>query len=172
MTKKMAPRTLMALIAALEVAWNVFAQAPQLNAVDKAFVDAAASNGLAEIQLAKLAAGRASHAAVRQFAARLEADHTQANLEVRKITDSQGIDVAQEMGPYQAAAKRLTELDGAAFDRAYLQHVIQEHEEAIAQFTREAQEGQNPQLKAFASKMLPKLRQHQQTAQQLTDGQS
>jgi putative membrane protein len=93
-------------------------------------------------------------------------------LEVRKITDSQGIDVAQEMGPYQAAAKRLTELDGAAFDRAHLQHVIQEHEEAIAQFTREAQEGQNPQLKAFASKMLPKLREHQQTAQQLADGQS
>jgi putative membrane protein len=172
MTKQMAMETLMALIAGLGLVWNVFAQAPQLNAVDKAFVDAAASNGLAEVQLVKLAAGRASHAAVREFAARLEAHHTQANLELRKITDSQGIDVTQQMGTYQAAAKRLTELDGAVFDRAYLQHVIQEHEEAIAQFTKEAQEGQNPQLKAFASKMLPKLREHQQRAQQLADGQS
>jgi putative membrane protein len=54
----------------------------------------------------------------------------------------------------------------------YLQHVFQEYEEAIAQFTKAAQEGQNPQLKAFASRMLPKLREHQQRAQQLADGQS
>jgi putative membrane protein len=172
MTKQMATRMLIALIAGLGLAGNVCAQAPQLTAVDKGFVDAAPSNGLAEIQLAKLAAGRASHKAVREFAARLEVDHTQANLELRKITDSQGITVAQEMGPYLAASKRLTELDGAVFDRAYLQHVIQEHEAAIAQFTKEAQEGQNPQLKAFASEMLPRLREHLQRAQRLADGQS
>jgi predicted outer membrane protein len=85
MTKSMATKLLIALIAALGLVWSAFAQAPQLNAVDKAFADAAASNGLAEIQLAKLAAGRASHQAVREFAGRLEADHTKANLELRKI---------------------------------------------------------------------------------------
>jgi putative membrane protein len=172
MTKQMATGMLIALITGIGLAGNVWAQAAQLTAVDKAFVDAAASNGLSEIQLAKLAAGRASHKEVREFARRLEAEHTKADVELRKIVDSKGIKMAQEMEPYQAAAKELVKLDGAAFDRVYLRHVIREHEDAIAQFTREAQEGQHPQLKAFASEMLPRLREHLQTAQQLADGQS
>lgn len=172
MTKKMATRALLTFIASLGLAWNVCAQAPQLNSADRTFTDVATSHGLAEVQLAKLAAGRAGHEAVREFAARLEADHTKANLELRKIPDSQGITVIQEMGPYQVAAKHLTELDGAAFDRAYLEHVIQEQRDAMTLFTKEAEEEQNPQLKAFASEMLPMLQEHLQRAQQLADGQA
>ena len=93
-------------------------------------------------------------------------------MELRKITDGQGLNVTQEMEPYQVAAKRLSGLDGAAFDRAYLQHIIQEHRNAVALFTKEAEQGQHPQLKAFASQMLPMLQEHLQRAQQLADGQA
>jgi len=150
---------------------SVFAQAPQLGAVDKDFIKAAASNGMAEIQLGKLASSRASREEVQEFARRLEKDHGEANVELLKIIDSQGLDVPRDMEPYIAAAKQLESLKGEAFDRAYLQHIIQEHEEAIASFSREAQEGQNPQLKAYASKMLPGLREHLKQARDLAAGQ-
>jgi predicted outer membrane protein len=61
------------------------AQAPQLADADQAFIKMAAGSGQAEIQLGKLAAERADRAEVRDFAKRLEKDHTQANLELLKI---------------------------------------------------------------------------------------
>jgi predicted outer membrane protein len=80
----------------------------------------AASSGQAEIQLAK----RAERSEVRDFAKRLEKDHTQANLELLKILDAQHIDVSRDMEPYQAAAAELTKLRGVEFDRAYLRHMV------------------------------------------------
>jgi putative membrane protein len=164
-------RMLLALAGSLCMVGSGFAQTPQLSAVDKDFIKAAASNGLAEIQLAKLASGQASREAVREFASHLEKDHSAANVELLKILTDQGLDVPRDMEPYLSASKHLDGLKGEAFDRAYLQHLIQEHEEAIAHFTKETKEGQNPQLKSFASKTLPNLREHLQRARDLASGQ-
>jgi putative membrane protein len=166
-----AMRILFALTGSLWIIYSAFAQAPQLGATDKDFIKAAASNGMAEIQLGKLASSRASREEVQEFARRLEKDHGEANVELLKIIDSQGLDVPRDMEPYLAAAKHLESLKGEAFDRAYLQHIVQEHEEAIAHFTKEAQQGQNPQLKDYASKTLPRLREHLQRARELAAGQ-
>jgi putative membrane protein len=130
------------------------AQAPQLGDADRAFIKMAASSSQAELQLGKLAAERADRAEVRDFAKRLEKDHTQANLELLKILDAQRIDVSRDMESYQAAAQ-LSKLRGAEFDRAYLQHMVKEHEKAVAQFTAETKEGHNAELKAYAAKLLP-----------------
>ena len=48
----------------------------------------AASSGQAKIQLGKLAAERADSSDVRDFANRLENDHTQADLELLKILNA------------------------------------------------------------------------------------
>jgi putative membrane protein len=170
MQGKMATRMLLALAVSLWVIWGVYAQAPQLGEADKAFVKAAASSGQAEIQLGKLGSSRANREAVQEFARHLEKEHTEANMELLKLLDSQGIDVSREMEPYLSAAKHLEGLKGDAFDRAYLEHIIKQHEEAVALFTKEAKEGQNPQLKAFASKMLPSLREHLERARALAAG--
>jgi putative membrane protein len=107
---------------------------------------------------------------VQEFARRLEKEHTEANAQLLKILNSQGIDVSRDMEPYLSAAKYLESLQGEAFDRAYLEHTIKEHEEAVAHFTKEANEGRNPQLKAFASETLPSLKEHLQRARDLAGG--
>jgi predicted outer membrane protein len=117
------------------------AQGPQLADADQAFIKMAAGSGQAETQLGKLAAERADRAEVRDFAKRLEKDHTQANLELLKILDAQRIDVSRDMEPYQVAAAELTKLRGPEFDRAFLQHIVKEHEEVIAQYAAEARGG-------------------------------
>jgi putative membrane protein len=143
------------------------AQGPQLADTDRAFIKMAASTGQAEIQLEKLAAERADSSEMRDFATRLEKDHTQADLELLKILDPQHINVSRDMEPYQAVAAELTMLRGIEFDRAYLRHMVKEHEEAVAQFAAEAKEERNPELKAYAAEVLPTLQEHLQLARDL-----
>jgi putative membrane protein len=72
------------------------------------------------------------------------------------------------MEPCLATAKYLSQLHGAEFDRAYLQHMVKEHEEAVTRFTAEAKEGRHPALKSYAAKQLPILQAHLELARDLT----
>jgi len=143
------------------------AQEPQPADTDRAFIKMAASSGQAEIQLGKLAAERADRGEVRDFAKRLDKDHTQADFELLNILNAQRINVSRDMEPYQATAAELAKLRGAEFDRAYLHHMVKEHDEAVAQFAAEAKKGRNPELKAYAAKVLPILHEHLQLARDL-----
>ncbi len=48
---------------------------------------------------------------------------------------------------------------------AYMQGMVEDHEQDVADFQKEAQSGSDPGLKAFAQKYLPVLQQHLQMAQ-------
>jgi putative membrane protein len=163
----MASATLVLVGVGLWLARATLAQGPQLEDTDRAFIKMAARNGQAEIQLGKLTAERADRAEVRDFAKRLETDHTRANLELLKILDAQRIDLSRDMEPYQATTAYLSQLRGAEFDRAYVQQMAKDHEEAIAQFAAKAKKGHNPELKAYAAKLLPTLQEHLQLARDL-----
>jgi putative membrane protein len=167
MTRPMAWATLVLVGVGLWLARATLAQGPQLEDTDRAFIKMAARSGQAEIQLGKLTAERADRAEVRDFAKRLETDHTRANLELLKILDAQRIDLSRDMEPYQATTAYLSQLRGAEFDRAYVQQMAKVHEEAIAQFAAEAKKGHNPELKAYAAKLLPTLQEHLQLARDL-----
>ena len=60
---------------------------------------------------------------------------------------------------------RLRGMNGTAFDTAYTQHMVQDHQKDVAEFQKEAQSGSDPGLKSFAMKYLPALQQHLQMAQ-------
>src|SRR6187549_3006326 len=65
--------------------------AGELSTADRSFVDEAASGGLAEVQDAQLAQQKAASNDVKQFAATMIADHTQANDELKQIAQSKGV---------------------------------------------------------------------------------
>ena len=54
------------------------------------------------------------------------------------------------------------------FDHAYMAGQLADHEEAVSLFTREAKEGKDAELKAFAAKTLPALQEHLQLARHIT----
>jgi putative membrane protein len=61
----------------------------------------------------------------------------------------------------------LLTLKGADFDHAFMKHMVSDHQEAIALFEREAKDGKDPELKDFASKTLPTLREHLKMARKI-----
>jgi putative membrane protein len=139
-----------------------------LNSPDRDFVQKAASGCMAEVQTAELAQQRANSPQVKQFAGRMITDHTQANTELQQIAQQQNVTLpAQPNSKDTSAMQKLKGLNGTAFDKAYSQEELRDHEEDVALFRKEATSGQDPSLKAFAQKTLPTLQQHLQMAQAL-----
>jgi putative membrane protein len=139
------------------------------SAADKTFAMKAAQGGLAEVQEGQLASQRGASPQVKQFGQRMVTDHSQANDELQQIAQQEGLTLpTQPSTTQQAQYRRLSGLSGAAFDRDYAHQAVQDHQQTVALFRGEAQNGRDPALKGFAQKYLPVLRQHLQLAQQLS----
>jgi len=144
----------------------------RVGAADQAFAMEAASSGLAEVQLGKTGVDRASRPEVKRLAQRIVEDHTKANQELARIAEQKDIDVPDEAGDvHQDVAELFSKLEGAEFDREYLLHHVMDHEKGVAQYAAQANMGQDPELKAFAARHLPVLREHLQMARDLVAGQ-
>ncbi|MBV8094281.1 MAG: DUF4142 domain-containing protein [Acetobacteraceae bacterium] len=89
--------------------------------------------------------------------------------ELQQIARNQNIDLpSQPTAIERSEHEKLSKLSGTQFDRAYAQDQVSDHKKSVELFQREATSGQAQQLKAYAQKMLPILRQHLQMAQELT----
>lgn len=135
---------------------------------DQSFVMKAASGGMAEVMLGQLAQKNGSAPAVKEFGKKMETDHSKANDELKTIASKNSITLPSAPGPAeQATYNRLSKLSGAAFDKAYADDMVKDHQEDIAEFKKEASSGQNPDIKAFASKTLPTLEEHLKMAREM-----
>jgi putative membrane protein len=140
-------------------------QANRLKTADNTFVTKAAQGGMAEVELGRLATERAANAKVKQFGQQMVDDHTKANDELKSIASGKGVTLPSMLDSKDQATKnKLSSLQGAAFDRAYMEDMVSDHEKDIAEFQREADHGTDADMKAFASKTLPTLQHHLQMA--------
>ena len=133
---------------------------------DELFARKAAAAGMDEIAAGKLAQQRASDEQVRQFAQRMVEDHGKAGEELRRIASGQGITLPEKLD--KSAEKdidRLTKLNGAAFDKAYMKHNVGAHKTAVKDFGKEAGSGKDEALKRFAAQTLPMLKEHERLAE-------
>jgi len=145
-----------------------------LAADDSNFAREACQSGRAEVELGKLADRNTKNEAVRTFATKLVSDHTQMESELKKIGASKGINKDADKNvldpQYQSSIERLSGLKDNEFDQAFKQQAIQDHEKAIKLFEKQANQGTDAELKAFAQKHLAHLREHLSMAQKLEVG--
>lgn len=135
---------------------------------DAMFVKEASAAGAAEVALGKLGQSQGHSDQVKQFAAQMVKDHSAANEELSSLASEKGLTVATDPSAADAAAaKRIGSLQGAAFDAAFSKKMLADHKKAVALFQREATQGKDADLKAFAAKTLPTLKQHLSMAQAL-----
>jgi len=134
---------------------------------DNTFATKAWQGNMAEVKLGQLAQQNAESQAVKDFGSRMVADHTKINDDLKTVATRDGITLPTELDARdQATYNRLSKLNGAAFDRAYLTDMIAAHKADIAAFRHETENGTNPDLKEFAAKAMPTLQEHLQLAEQ------
>jgi len=141
-----------------------------LAAQDATFIQEAAQGGMTEVREGQLAQKNTQNDAVRTFGQRLITDHGKANQELRQIAKNKGAAVPTSLGKNQEQYDRLAALKDADFDKAFKEQSIKDHQGAIKLFEQQTQQGSDADLKAFAQKHLPHLREHLAMAQQLGGG--
>lgn len=151
---------------------NSKAAIAQLSKVTKAqdFVAFAAASDMFEIQTGQMASAQGGSEQVMQFGKQLVADHGQSSKELMDIAKAAGVNAAPpaELDQrHQVIVDSLKDAKGQGFDSAFAQAQVAAHQEGIALFEAYAQNGDNDQLKAFAQKGLPVLKQHLEMAQKL-----
>jgi putative membrane protein len=142
---------------------------------DRRFVGEAAESGMAEVAHSRLALQRAASDDVKRFAQRMIDDHTKADQELARLATSKGVplpqgaaDRPQLQGKHREMYERLARLSGAEFDREFMRNQVKMHNEAVSLFEREAGGSKDADLKAFAARTMPTLREHQQMARDIS----
>jgi putative membrane protein len=135
---------------------------------DQKFMKEAAGDGMAEVQLGQLAEQRAASDSVKQFGKRMATDHAKAGDELKQLASQKGVELptALDRG-HQRLYDRLSKLTGADFDRAYMKEMVKDHDKDVKAFQKEADAGKDPDVKAWAAKTLPTLKEHQDQAKQV-----
>jgi putative membrane protein len=143
---------------------------PAQNRVDdKRFVKDAAMSAMTEVEIAKLATERASSDSIKQFAQATVDDQNKLTEELRKIAGNEKMDVPESIdSKHQSRVDKLSKLSGTEFDRTMIKDMTKNHQQDVREFQSEAQGGADPAVKEFASKSLPTLQQHLETAKSLS----
>lgn len=143
--------------------------AASLSAADMAFVQTAAGNDMYEIEISRVAMGRAPDTAVKSYAQMLINHHTMTTGELTAILRAKGMTPPAGMpADKQAKIAQMSRLQGMDFERQYVRvSGVQDHQAAIGIFEQASRNLNDPDLRNFAAKSLPVLRQHLQAAQDM-----
>jgi putative membrane protein len=138
-----------------------------LSEPDKVFVMKAAFGGLAEVKMGELAASNSKNLAVKTFAQRMVLDHSHANDELAQLATAKGLALPSKLdAEHQQTYDKIAKKNGSAFDKAYMDDMVKDHEMDVAEFKKESTAAQDPDLKAWVTKTLPTLEDHLKMAKE------
>jgi len=133
-----------------------------------AFLVRAADNTLRAGDMAGLAMEKATIPTVKEFADMLSQEHKNLHEAVKALAVQKNITIPPSSND-EKTMSRLTERKGSAFDKAYINEVIDEHKSAISKFEDAVKYAQDPDIKAFADKTLPNLQKHLDSAKSIKE---
>jgi putative membrane protein len=166
------PRVLLLALGAWLAVWGASAQTINQGAVmqdtaslgDAEFVRRAAMANCFEIEEAQLTLAQGSDPRLKEFARTMVMDHGVALKDLETAARMAGVTVPDRKldEAHQARINAVSRKKGADFDQQYRADQRQVHDEAIALLVAYQQSGRSEQLRAWAIKMLPVVRQHRQ----------
>ena len=136
---------------------------------DMKFFEQAASANKFEVESGRLAAHKASDPQLQAFGEQMVTDHGKASLELQALAARKNIQLPIAMSDdHQKKLAKLRDVKpGKDFDQAYRELMVEGHQEAVSLFEDTAKDAKDPEVKAFATKMLPTLQHHKQQANAL-----
>lgn len=143
---------------------------PELSQQDRDFMMRATHGNLAEIELGEMAQQKATDDSVSMFGTMMISDHSGAHAELDSIARSVNYPLPTDLDAmHQAVRLRLDTLQGFAFDTAYINQQIMDHQRTITLFEAQANQGSYQPLRAYANKYLPAIRDHHEMAQNIAN---
>jgi putative membrane protein len=128
----------------------------KLSLNDKKFVKKAYRGGMEEVENGKVAKEKAKNDATKDVADKMVSDHTKANEDLAGIAKEENLDLSK-------IHVKAMSMSGDNFDKTYLTMLKKDHEKDIAEFEKEAADtgsGEDSDVKEFAKKTLPTLKEH------------
>jgi putative membrane protein len=127
------------------------------------FAKTVATSDMFEIESSKLAEQKARDAKIKSYARLMVKDHSKTSAQLKQTLAKAKMNVELPAQLDAKHAQKLKDLQGASgdgFDQMYQQAQVEAHQEAVNLFQTYAANGDNKDLKRFASKTLPHLKAH------------
>ena len=135
---------------------------------DLNFISAQLENNMAEVAAAQLALQRSQNTSVRDFAEKMITDHNYAQNTLQPIASMHRISPPPTpTNAHRAMLDRLSQLNGTAFDREYVNFVVSDQAQDVSEFNTELPLVVDGHVSAWTQNIRPMLLQHQEIAQQL-----
>lgn len=137
---------------------------------DAEFMVTAASRGMFDMEISQIAKRKASSPDVKYVAEAVAGQHGPMQTELKTLAEKKSIVLPASLGSDQAKqVGELTALNGAAFDRKYLELLEETHKNSIDDFDDMSEDAYDGDIRAFAAKYLPTLKNHQEAADKAAD---
>jgi len=145
----------------------------ELNDEDQRFLENAIQGSYAEIEGSKLALEKTENQEVKHFAQMMIEDHGKMLEEAQELARNKKLTPPTEPSVMQRTeVTGMKALTGGAFDAMYVNRIgVASHEATVEMFEKASREAQDPDVKAMASKTLPKLQEHLKAARALNERQ-
>jgi putative membrane protein len=139
-----------------------------INSADQAFIVAAQKGSIQERVLGRMAEEKSQNRRVKDFGRMIARDHNNALQTLDELMHRNDIAEPKNLPEDRSqAVQQMKGLSGEAFDKAFFNVVVEDHQKAIASFRKEAESGQNAALRYYAQNLLPMLEKHLREAQDL-----
>lgn len=135
---------------------------------ERRFLKDAAASSRFEAEASRMALARSSDPGLRSFAAMLINHHASASNELLNLLYRRGMAAPMLANDQRKTLNRLARLQGAKFDRVYLEEVALRYQQEDVQYYEKASlVVREPRLKAWIDRTLPTLRYHTAAAERL-----
>lgn len=137
---------------------------------DADFAVKIADAGMLEVELGKLALKNASSPKVKEFAQMMIDDHTKANAELTDAAKKKNITLPAGLSDKcQKKYDDLSAKKGKNFDKDYISAMVDGHQEVLDEMKKEADNGKDADLKAWASGKVAVVQHHLDAAKSTKD---
>jgi putative membrane protein len=128
---------------------------------DAEFAVKAADAGMLEVKLGELAQQKGVSTEVKALGKMMVEDHSKANEELKALAEQKNISLPLAMSEdCQQKYNKIAEKTGQEFDDAFTDHMVKDHKDDIDAFKKEADKGDDPDLKSWAAGKVSTLEHH------------
>lgn len=134
------------------------------------FVTEAGQSGMREVEMGTAASAKAYSQEVKTYAQQIVADHSKANNELKELAAKKNITLPnQQPESSKADHDKMMAAKDLDFDKAFMQMMVNDHKRSVELFEDASKDCEDAELKAFASKHLPILQRHLETAELMSE---